>query len=362
MADDLKDAQVFNGEIVDEEMQSANEEVAISHVPMRQSRTQHHTAMTVQKPRVLSKVCANVLEEAKMAGNTFYYRFPVGGKTITGGSVSLAMCIAREWTNAVVEMEERETPTHWIFEVRFVDLEKGMTFPRTFRQPKPLTIPGKFNDSEDQRARYRNIQYQKGQSIAIRNGILKCMPEWIIDRAVEAAMKVEAKGIKEMGLPVARAEMIIIFKSFGVSPERIEALFKRSIDDLTLDDIDALRNYYDQLRKNMTTVDSIFPVLAGNGEQKKNEKSSGGSPPDIKKKEKKKTAGKAGKKQTQSVKDQLIAKIADFEKEGRGNRVKEVLNAYGKNPDEYSVTDFTEDEAKIILIALGDDKPEDIPV
>jgi hypothetical protein len=353
--DDLKGAKIFNGEIVDEEAQSAKEMISQSHVPMRQSRTEHHTAMTVQKPRVLSKVCAKVLEEAKMAGKTFYYRFPVGGKTITGGSVALAMCIVREWTNAVVEMDERETPTHWIFEVRFVDLEKGVTFPRTFRQPKPQIIPGKFDNSEEQRARYRANQYQKGQSIAIRNGILKCMPEWMIDKAVEAAMDAEKKGIKDMGLPVARGEMINIFKTFGVSPERIEALFKRSVDDLTADDIDALRNYYDQIRKNLTTVDSIFPVLVPNGE--KSSKS-----PDSKAKGTNKKAGDAskGKKEKASIKDKLIARIAELESQGKKKRINEVLNVYGKDPGEYSVTDFADEEARIILIALSGDNQEDI--
>jgi hypothetical protein len=354
--DDLKDAKIFNGEIVDEEAQSAKEMISQSHVPMRQSRTEHHTAMTVQKPRVLSKVCANVLEEAKIAGKSFYYRFPVGGKTVIGGTVGLAMCIAREWTNAVLEINERETPTHWIFEVRFVDLEKGMTFPRTFRQPKPTVIPGGFDKNDEQRARYRSNQYQKGQSTAIRNAILKCMPEWIIDKAIDVAMDAEKKGITKMGLEVARAEMVNIFKSFGVSPERIEALFKRSIDDLTVDDIEALRNYYDQLRKNLTTVDSIFPVLVPNGE--KSSKS-----PDSKAKGTNKKAGDAskGKKEKASIKDKLIARIAELESQGKKKRINEVLNAYGKDPGEYSVTDFADEEARIILIALSGDNQEDIP-
>jgi hypothetical protein len=63
-------------------------------VPLQRSHTQFHTAMAVQRPRNLDKVVAAVLREAEFAGDAFYYTFPMGGKTIEGPSIGLAMAVA----------------------------------------------------------------------------------------------------------------------------------------------------------------------------------------------------------------------------------------------------------------------------
>jgi hypothetical protein len=79
--------------------------IAHPSVPLMCSQAQFHIAVAVQRPRNLGKVVAAVLRDAKLAGDAFYYSFPMGGKKIEGSSIGLAMDVAREWSNCAVSME-----------------------------------------------------------------------------------------------------------------------------------------------------------------------------------------------------------------------------------------------------------------
>ena len=66
------------------------------------------TAMSVQVPRNLEQVTRRLLQEARLAGESFYYGWAVagrGGKSeqIEGPSVDLAVAAARCWGNCAVE-------------------------------------------------------------------------------------------------------------------------------------------------------------------------------------------------------------------------------------------------------------------
>ena len=53
--------------------------------------------------------------------------YPIDGKKIEGPSIGLAMTVAREWGNCAVPVEYYETPSEWVFNAHFVDLERGFT-------------------------------------------------------------------------------------------------------------------------------------------------------------------------------------------------------------------------------------------
>jgi hypothetical protein len=145
-------------------------------VPLRRSQTQFHTAVMVQRPRNLDKIVAAVLREAEFAGDAFYYSFPMGGKKIEGPSIGLAMAVAREWGNCAVPVEYYDTPTEWIFNAHFVDLERGFTVSRVFRKRKGK---GAFKKLEDDRA--EDMTFQAAQSRDIRNVVLAGVPRWLTD-------------------------------------------------------------------------------------------------------------------------------------------------------------------------------------
>ena len=155
---------------------------------LQKTQTQYTTAIAVQRPRSISRVTKNVLEEAKLAGSAFFYRWEVKNKktgrksTVQGPSIDLAMCVARNYGNCVVDIEGTETPTHYMLKGVFIDLETGFTVPRLYRQRKNQNIGGDYGDD-----RSEDIVFQIAQSKAQRNAIVKAVPNWLIDKAIEEA-------------------------------------------------------------------------------------------------------------------------------------------------------------------------------
>ena len=225
-------------------------------------QTQYTTAVAVQQPRSMTRINHNVLEEAKLAGAAFYFRWPVKnkktGKTsmVQGGSIDLAMCIARNYGNCVVDIEGTETPTHFMLKGVFVDLETGFTVPRLFRQRKSQNIGGGYGDD-----RSEDMVFQIAQSKAQRNAILKAMPAWLIDKAIETARDAEIGKIKGDNLPLARAKVIEYFSPYGITQERIEAKIEIDADHWTAENIADLRANATALKEGRVTAEELFPTI-----------------------------------------------------------------------------------------------------
>jgi len=185
---------------------------------LQQVKTDYVTAVAVQKPRSIARVAKNVIEEARMAGAGFYFSWPQGGKQIEGLSIDGAMCFARNYGNCVIDVDDQENASHYKFKAYFIDLESGFTSPRKFRQRKGQKVSKKM-DSE----RQEDIVYQIGQSKAIRNAILRVMPEWLKAKVIQAAKQAEIAGIKEESPALARARVLEFFEARGISQDRVEA-------------------------------------------------------------------------------------------------------------------------------------------
>ena len=119
---------------------------------MQQVKTSYTTAVSVQQPRSISRVVKNVLEESRLAGESFFYRWTVKNRktgrssTIQGPSIDLAMCLARNYGNCAIDVEATETGTHYLIKGVFIDLETGFTVPRLFRQRKGQKIGKGYED------------------------------------------------------------------------------------------------------------------------------------------------------------------------------------------------------------------------
>jgi hypothetical protein len=223
-------------------------------VPLRRSHTQFHTAMVVQQPRNLDKVVAAVLREAEFAGDAFYYAFPMGGKTIEGPSIGLAMAVAREWSNCAVPVEYYETPTEWVFTAHFVDLERGFTVSRVFRKKKGK---GAFKKLEDDRA--EDMTFQAAQSRAIRNVVLAGVPRWLTEQAKERAKEAVLKGISKEGLAVATDKALKFLAGYGISEARVIAVLGKPKQAWSSEDIASLRGLASQLKDGQATAMQLFP-------------------------------------------------------------------------------------------------------
>jgi len=228
---------------------------------MQQIKTAYTTAVAVQKPRSITTVTKNVLQEAQLAGSSFYYRWEVKDKSgkksaIEGPSIDLAMCIARNYGNCVIDVDAQETSSHYMMKGVLIDLETGFTCPRLFRQRKSQKLSGKMDD-----ARQEDIAFQIGQSKAIRNAIVRAMPSWLIDQAIAMAQRSELSKIKPENLAVSRSMVLDFFSKFGVGQDRIEAERTRKADEWTAQDIVDLRGMATALKEGRISPDDLFPAI-----------------------------------------------------------------------------------------------------
>jgi hypothetical protein len=250
----FEEVPVFTGEA--EVLPDNNMLQAIPQVPMLRSQTQYHTAVSVQKPRKLDKVVEAVLREAEFAGEAFYYSFPMGGKKVEGASIGLAMAVAREWTNCAVPVEYQETLTEWVFNAHFVDLEKGFTVSRVFRQKKGK---GRFKKLDDDRA--EDMTFQAAQSRAIRNVVLAGVPRWLVDQAKERAKDAVIRGITKEGLAAATDRALKFLAGYGISEARVIAVMEKPKTDWISEDIAQLRGMASQLKDGQATPEKLFPPI-----------------------------------------------------------------------------------------------------
>lgn len=171
-------------EIVDAEVSTGTALAAIPGGGVTQRiQTGYATAMSVQLPRTLNVVQKRILDEARLMGEAAYYGWAAGKDRIEGPSQALAYAAARCWGNCAVDQQPiEETGDAWVFTSVFVDCETGFTLTRKFRQSKKWTVHGKL-DAE----RKDDVRFQIGQTKGDRNVILKALPKWLIDKAMEAA-------------------------------------------------------------------------------------------------------------------------------------------------------------------------------
>jgi hypothetical protein len=264
---------------------------------MQKVETAYTTAVAVQKPRSLTTVVKNVLEEAKLAKSAFYFKWPVKNRStgrtsiVQGGSIDLARSIARNFGNVAVDIiEEPETLTHYKFKAVFIDLETGLNWPRLFKQRKSQ----KTGMADTERA--EDIIFQIGQSKAQRNAVFQGVPGWLVDKAIEVAEQAEVQGIKDEGIEIARVKVLDFFAGYGVDQDRIELKLGKKVEKWIDKDIADLRASATAIKEGRTSVAEMFPQVK---DEKPDEK-----PAEPKKDKKtKKTKKKPGRPKGSKKKD-----------------------------------------------------------
>jgi hypothetical protein len=228
---------------------------------LMRTQTQYTTAIAVQRPRSMARMLSKVLEEARLAGESFYYYWEVedrhkGRKVpVEGPSIDLAMSLARNYENCAVDADVTDTLTHYIFKGVFIDLETGFTYTRLFRQRKSQKVSSRMD-----RERQEDIVFQIGQSKTQRNAITRAMPGWVVDKAIETAKQAVLSGINPETIHLARLKVIDFFSKYGVSQAQIEAERGRPIDQWTPSDIVDLRGMATALKEGRVSPAEIFPA------------------------------------------------------------------------------------------------------
>jgi hypothetical protein len=238
-------------------------QIVSSGATMVQTRSQFNTAISVQEPRQLPLIVRRLEDEAKLAGEEFYYGWGAGKDKIEGPSKELAFAAARCYGNCAIDaLPIQETGESWIFTAAFIDLETGFTMTRQFRQSKKWTVYGKL-DAE----RKDDIRFQIGQSKAARNAILNSLPSALIKKAMEAAKsgvreKLEMY-IKKEGIQKAIGIVVSSLGKLGVKPSHVCDKFSiQDVKALTVENLVILKGDYLQIENGQERADALFPSMA----------------------------------------------------------------------------------------------------
>ena len=237
-----------------------NQPVAHGHALVRPTSTLAPLgAQPVYKERKNQKVLAQLKELAAMAGNDWFYRYPVKSKDgsttfIEGPSIKLANAVARVFGNCVTEVREVDVGDAFVFYARFSDIETGFSMERAYRQRKTQQS-FKTKDAE----RQLDIAYQIGQSKAIRNVICNSIGTYTDWAFVEARGSLVNKIGKDLNK--WRQDTLDAIARLPVDIKRVNAIIGRGPKEWLADDIARIVSMGRAINDGMATIDDTFPPL-----------------------------------------------------------------------------------------------------
>ena len=263
---DITERPAIDGDLLEKVQYGSPAEMVADGATVQQMRTTHATALSVQQPRALKQVQNNLMIEAGMAGELFYYGWGNGKDKIIGPSVKMALALARCWGNCAVTMQPmQDAGDSWVMTATFVDLETGFTVDRQFRQSKQSIVYGK-HDAE----RKDDIRFQIGQSKAQRNVILNALPDWLVAAALQEARRgvldAIVKKIDSSSLDVVVADALKALAKEGVPEDRVLAKFDvAAVTALTADHLVTIVADIKALQEGRDLPTTVYPEPNGNG-------------------------------------------------------------------------------------------------
>ena len=218
------------------------------------------TAQKVSVARDLPKVIRNIKTLAAVAGEDWYYRFPVkkkggGVDQIEGPTIKCAQNVAREYGNCQVDCRAMDQGTSWMIYARFVDYETGFSLTRPFQADK-----AKVTMNTKDPGRQQEIAFAIGVSKATRNVITNAL-ETFTNLAFEEA---KSNLVEKVGkrLPEYRQRVRDRLKQLDVDEKRVEAQIGRKADDWLAPDVSRVIAELKAVTDGMATADETWPPLA----------------------------------------------------------------------------------------------------
>jgi hypothetical protein len=258
-------------EVIDEELRGIesiptpgglSEQIISSGSALQQIRGERITAISVQKKRSISQIAHAVYEETERAGAAFLYKWRQGGGWIKGGTIDLALCIARNFGNSEVRISVDEYTDHWMFFGMWTDYETGFNIIRPYRQRKDQNIGGGYDDDP---GRKLDILFQIGASKCLRNVIFNSVPGYIKDTAIEKAEVAATREIKPEDIPAKSKLAVEAFASYA-DPEQEFEITRRLIErergaptnKWTAADLVELRSSLNSIKERTYSFEEIF--------------------------------------------------------------------------------------------------------
>jgi hypothetical protein len=208
----------------------------------------------VVKPRVPELVQQSSIREATLAAEKFFYSWPTKNRDgsmglVEGTTIDGAMILLRNFGNCATKLTVEEHPMHWIFSAAVIDLEKGTGINRMFRQRKGQT-------TMKDRARGDDIDFQIGQSKALRNVILAYMPSYVVERCMDAAKDACEASVGDIATAIDKA--VKAFAAFGVTEQMLVWKFGVPRSQWIKRDVVYLRALHKALKDRVTSVAGEF--------------------------------------------------------------------------------------------------------
>jgi hypothetical protein len=191
-------------------------------------------------------------------GEKYYYSWPTKNKDgskgrVEGGSIKLAMDLARLFGNCQVDCRVQDTGTHLMIYAKFVDIETGFSLTRPFQQRKNQNTGMKDAD------RQQDIVLQIGASKAIRNVVLNSMPT-----LAEYGMQEAKKGLKariEKNPGEAKSAILNLVEELNIDLKRIESFMGNKSDKWTINDLTKIWVELNTIKDGYANVEDIYPIV-----------------------------------------------------------------------------------------------------
>ncbi len=212
-----------------------------------------------------------ILKQAELLGSKMgrlaFYSFPAGGTTVEGATIKLAYALVMLWgrmrVNGVIV---GVNGSQIIIRGEVLDLTTVVASGRdaVFTIAPP---PGKFAKKPDQIERWNAMQIQSAMSKAVRGAILSCIPGYIVEAALDAAMRVaKAAVLHELqapDLPTGIEKLINGFeKRFGVTLEELEATAGKPKALWAMHELDMLYQTVLDIKNGVTTAAAFRAAAA----------------------------------------------------------------------------------------------------
>lgn len=214
-----------------------------------------------QCPRNVQTALAEMRESCKQPrlAERAFYRYPRGGKTVTGPSVHLARELARCWGNVqygAAEMRRDDEASQSEMLAFAWDVQTNTRSSQTFIVPHKRDTHDGVKQLVDIRDIYENNANQGARRL--RETIFSVLPPWFVEEAKDICNKTLADG---GGKPIAQriADAVAGFGGLGVTTDQLEQKLARSSGQWTDHDLAQLAVTYRSLQRGEVTKDEEFP-------------------------------------------------------------------------------------------------------
>lgn len=229
-----------------------------------------------------------LIHEAKQIGGLLagdaFYRFPTGGAQVQGASIGLAEALAQAWKAIsyqvnILHVEHLSTGGRRVhLRARVMDMH-SLVASEVDQVVTTSAPPGKFGAKEDQAERWHSMQTQSATSKIVRNVILRVIPDWFVEAALQAAYTQDAQNATAgKSLPDARAHAIDVLTKKGMTKDELEKYASSPVDLWAVPQLAMLAELNRDLGRGTVSIEQVRAGFASSVAPDANSKSSLGLP------------------------------------------------------------------------------------